>query len=325
MKITPITGPSMPNAQMTTTSNTVDRIMRAKAIAAGETPHETTGNEQVDKLKSITMRTNASPDRPIENLLEAETQSPNLDTNVEASVAEETKPLSPQLAAFARQKRALQVKERELAEREAKLNSQSGSSTSDELIAKLKANPLSVLQENGVTYDQLTEAILSNPINPEIGQLKDELKALKEELTQQFTTRDKQAEDQVSHEWTLEANRMAADGDTYQFIREAEMIPDVIEGIKAHWRATGELNDLVDTMNKLEERLVENALKAAQIKKVQARLTPSLPEDPQEMPRTPGANVKQMRTLTSRDNARPIGSDRRSRAMAAFHGQFKKG
>lgn len=293
MKITPIAAPSVPTQQAQTPSPSIK-------MSVNRTVHR-----------------DIEPKEMIKEVI-SQTESPNSDINVEANPAEEMKPISPQLAMIAKAKRALQVKERELAEREAKLASQGVQTTPDDLMAKLKASPLSVLQEAGVTYEDLTEAILSNPQSPELLQLKNEMKALKEELTQQFTSRDTQAEEQITREWTDEATRMASEGETYQFIREAEMVPDVIEGIKEHWQKTGELKDLTETMNKLEQRLVDNALKASKIGKVQALLNPQASlEEPQAMS-TPQAPQRQMRTLTSKDNARPSGSDRKTRAMAAF-------
>ena len=105
---------------------------------------------------------------PVDNQPQPAVTSP-----VEALSTEEPKPLSPQFAALAREKRALQVKERELADREKALTA--GQSDTVKL-SDLKSKPLEVLLANGVTYDQITEGILANPGNPELDALRQELK-----------------------------------------------------------------------------------------------------------------------------------------------------
>ena len=69
----------------------------------------------VENLRSLKMRTNYNPSDYqglAQQNAESLTNSPN---NDQARVSEETQPLSPQYAALARQRRALQVKERALA------------------------------------------------------------------------------------------------------------------------------------------------------------------------------------------------------------------
>ncbi len=306
--------------------------MKISPVAAPIAPTQVDGVMPQAQRPTIKMRVNQTIHRELqpqdvikEVLEEDKNQSPNLTNNVEQEpVAEETRPLSPLSVQFAKAKRALQVKERELAEREAKLNSQGVQTTNEDLMAKLKASPLSFLQEAGVTYDDLTQAILSSPQSPELMQLKNEMKALKDELTQQFTSRDKQAEEQVLSEMRREADALSREGDAYQFIREASMQQDVIDGMYEHYKATGTVPDLVETMNKLEERLVENALKAAQIAKVKARLNPEASLEQTEIQQPAQAPVNQVRTLTARHNARPTASDRKARAMAAFSGTLKR-
>lgn len=341
MKISPIAqasgqpGQLLGSAEVGRTANPV-KLERARAIARGETlPQEETGDPQADRVKpnvrSIKMRTNHSPGSEGE-LLEAlnpetpaqpvaeDPVNPTLESNEQAAV-EVTQPLSPQFAALAKQKRALQVKERELQEREKALSAAPAKTGDADFITRLKSQPLSVLQEHGVTYDQLTEAILSgsDSFNPEIHALKAEIKALKEGVDKNFTERDTQAEQAALSEMGREAERLAMDGDTFELIRETKSVPLVKDLIWKTYVESGktEILDVHEAMQLIEGELLRDAEKFASLKKVQSKFAAPQEQSLQSQPQ------KQMRTLTARDTATPALS-RKARAMAAFNGTNKR-
>jgi hypothetical protein len=319
------------------------RLERAKQIAQGIEPTEqvqSSGDARVDELnvRKIKMRTNATTNRedlvvPEEPGVEASPVIDNPDINESGTVAEETKPLSPQFAALMKAKRALQVKERELATREAALKTQSPAGNED-LLAKLKANPLNVLLENGVTYDQLTADIIAqqNGATPEIQALKAEMKALKEELNGQFVSRDQLAEQQVLSDIKKEAIALASEGDEFQAIRQARAYEDVKELVHRTWKKgwpdkgypPGHVLDTAEAAQFVENQLIEEALPFAKLKKIQERLTPAEAAQVVAQPPTLKPNTKVMRTLTNRDSASPV-MDRRARAIAAMKGTLIKG
>lgn len=235
-------------------------------------------------------------------------------TNVDS---EETKPLSPQFAALARQRRALQVKEREIQERERALSSQPTAPGVD--IARLKSDPLSVLQEAGVTYDQLTEAILSNQDGSaaKFRALEDRIKATEEGFDKKLTEREQESKKQVLAQMQKDATLLASQGDTYEMVRETGSIPDVIKLIDRIYTEKGEVLDVEEALQLVEDELVKESLKIAQIKKVQSKLAPPpAPLQPQRQPMG-------MRTLTNRDTSRAVMSAK-ARAIAAFNGTLKK-
>lgn len=259
------------------------------------------------------MTTNATP-----GTVPAETLAiPDTGDTAEATV-EATQPLSPQFAALAKQRRALQVKERELADREKALSTQPSNQGGGVDLARLKSEPLSVLLENGVTYDQLTEAILANQNGngPELQALKAEIAALKEGVDKKFTDKTTAEEQQVLSEMRKEATRLAAEGDTFELVRETGSIPQVMTLIERTYRETGEVLDVNEAMQLVEDELITESLKLAALKKVQGRLKP-------EAPQAPPPQQRQMRTLTNRDTAvQPL--SRKERALLAFTGQLKK-
>lgn len=315
-----------------------EKLAVAKAIAAGdktirvlqaETPIDPQVKRAQESIRRIKMRTNASPERFTE-VLEAQsqvapqateqTQSAISDTTEQVNATvEATQPLSPQFAALAKQRRALQVKEREIADREKALTAQPANDGSTDVIARLKSDPLSVLQEHGVTYDQLTQAIIANQsgASPELQALKAEIKALKEGVDKNFTERDSAAEQQVLAEMRREAEQLAKEGDAFEMVRETQSLEDVMTLIHRTYKETGEVLDVSEAMQLVEDELINESLKIANIKKVQGRLTaPPASQPSQQQQRT-------MKTLTNRDTA-TVPMDRKARALAAALGTLRK-
>lgn len=343
MKISPLAQGTGVPAQSETTGRTAspDRMARAKAIALGQEPPQSSGDMQVDRaqasIKKIKMRTQASTNRheaPLEEMAEnvelvkAETlESPTPDVNEPAKESEETRPISPQFAALAKAKRALQVKESELAKREEALKTQNPAGNGDYISkADLLANPMKVF-EAGVTYDQLTEAILSTQNAPlDSNKLRAEIKEdLLKELTGQFSTRDQQAETQVLEDIGREVvQTVKAQPEQFEAVAKANAYEDVKALIHRTWKQTGEILDVTEALELVENQLIEEALPFAQLKKVQSRLTPQQEQQVEKIPTAPKPNTKIMRTLTNRDNASQV-MDRRQRAIMAMQGTLRKG
>lgn len=322
-----------------------DKIARAKAIAMGEKPAtEVIQDAQVQRtqnaIKKIKMRTQVSTNReePIpviepvqeENVPHGTEDNPTPDTNEEAPAAEETQQLSPQLAALAKTKRALQVKERELAQREAQLAAQPQAPNLEDYVSKadLKSNPLKIF-ETGVTYDQLTEAILNNPTagSSEIASLKSDIQDLKKALDEKFQERDQLSEKQVLTQMQRETELLTAQGEEFEAIREKKAQKHVVDLIHRTWKESGEVLDVMDAAKLVEEQIIEDEMPFAKLKKIQSRLNPAQEEvEEPQIAYVPKPGTKIMRTLTNRDSARPTAQDKRSRAIAAFwNGQLKRG
>jgi hypothetical protein len=328
MKITPLlpaqAGQPSSNLHGSSEVGAPNKVARAKAIAAGEQQIQIMDSDtpQAPKpdVRRITMKTNATVDRygntPTSEALE-EPLTPVTNSETTAPVVEDTKPLSPQFAALAKQRRALQAKERELADREKALTSQPTQKGVEELTARLKSQPLSVLQEYGVTYDQLTEAILTNQSgsNPEIFALKQEIKALKEGVDKTLSEKDAQTEKQVLTEIRKESERLAKAGDAFELVRVTDSYQDVVDLIHRTYKETGEILDVQEAMQDVENYLVNEAVRIASTGKVKSKIAPATPQQqPQQ---------KQIRTLTNRDTASPV-LDRKARAIAAALGTLKR-
>jgi len=303
-----------------------EKLAAAKAIAQGlEKPEarEETPAERAQSVRRITMRTNVSPDRYSqaateqlgENTPEQEI-STTLDTGGQTNAAaESTQPLSPQLAALAKQRRALQVKERELAEKEAKL----ATPPEGEYVSKadILSNPLKIF-DLGLTYDQLTEAILQSQsgVTPELKSLKEELKRVKEDVNKTFTDRDSRQEEAVLTSRLDEAEALAKEGDDFEMIRTENAYDKVLNKIYTTYKKTGREPDLKTVMNEVESQLLEKNLRLANLNKIRSKIASEQVQPPQ-------SQGKQMKTLTARDGA-AIPMDRKARAIAAMNGTLRR-
>jgi len=261
----------------------------------------------------LKMNTNANPmpDYVPQQANEEPIQKP-------ADSAVTRQPLSPQLALLAKQRRALQ-RERELLNREKARSSQSQTPMID--VAQLKSEPLRVLLDNGVTYEQLTQAILSSQENPEVNALKAELAALKQGIDKRFTDNEAQAEKQVLMQMRMDAQKLVENSSDYELVKATRNVPLVMQLIERTYRQTGEVLDVPEALKLVEDELFKDAQEVAKLKKMQSVYQPiQAPQPPQmqSQSRTSG-----MRTLTNRDTA-SVPMSPRARALAAFYGQLKR-
>lgn len=332
MKVSPVPqGTGVPSAEiggMSLQRISPEKIERAKAIAAGqEPPAENSGrwsdnsDPQVDRLKRFKMRTNVSPDRPLENSddipdnsdpsLTAETQSAMPDPSVETPVVtEETKPLGTQFAALAKQRRVLQQEKDVLARERAEFESQRKDAGGEDWKAQLKLDPLRRLEEAGVSYDELTNAILNGQSNPEIALLKAEIKALREGVDKNFSERDTQAEQQVVAEIKREAATLVATGDDFKYTRAMRKSADAARLVHENWKKTGEVMDTLEALTLIEAECKKD------YEALSSQLTPAEKIQQQQQAQVPQQGMK---TLTNRDGARPPALDKRSRALNAWN------
>lgn len=314
-----------------------DRLAKAKAIASGRItevapdrgpPQDPQVDRAQSSIKKIKMRTQVSQDRHLrveEPTTPQEVLPDTLATTEQVAVAsEETKPLSPQFAALARQKREIQLERQKLNAEKAALVTESGDKTSlAEYKARIKANALSVLQEEGVTYDQLTEQILADngSNNADLSAIKAEIKALKDGFDNRLSERDVLAETQVKTQIRRTVDQLVATGDDFEMVREAGYAPKVVDLIDKIWKKEGILLDESEATAMVEKELLEESLKFAKLGKVQRSLNPAQVKQTQPV-QLDRPNTKIMRTLTNRDGASST-MGKRERAIAAMEGRLK--
>lgn len=326
MKVVPVNMPVISNPSQTGLAP--EKIQKIKDIASGKT-EEAPPAQQNDSVKlgeiatsstqRIKMDTNKTPDEifvPKEEPVAQQVEEPKpetaaFDTSVQAKpVPVDSRPVSPELAELAKQRRALQIEREQLAKEKESLKAIPEGYVK---IDDLKANALNVLQKAGVTYDQLTNEILGNQSNNEVNQLKAEIESLKKGIDEKFLAKDTAQEEAVYNFMRLEVDKMS-NLEPYRLIKEFNAQDKVMDLIKRSWKENGEVLTEDEAMNAIEAELREDAKKYAKVigeldaPKIQEETTPA-----REAQRAP-------KTLTNKDSARPPLS-RRQRAIAAALGQ----
>lgn len=339
MKMTPVAGPVLPSADVGSGSSVSperrEAARRAYNNPEGVTVTQVEKPEDIEALaealntrspRVIKMKTNHTTastkwENPTEEVPVETKETPGesaLSSPSETVDPEVSRPISPQFAALAKQKRALQVMEQQLAAREKALEEKSQSATGIDP-EELKRNPLEVLKREGVTYDLLTEHLLGEQsgVTPEIRALQEEIKALREGVDTKFSERDSQTEQQVLAELARDAKRLVeSNPEEYELIAGTGSEKKVTELIHRIFKKTGEVLDVAEAAKLIEDQLVEDSLKATSFNKIRSKLTPT--ETTQvDQPAKPG-----IRTLTNRDTAQRVQS-RRDRAIGAFFGKLK--
>lgn len=189
---------------------------------------------------------------------------------------------------------------------------------------KLKTSTWDALLEAGLTPEEATTAFLNQPSeeNIELRQLRAELAALKSEQ-QAFKESSQKAQEQsysqAKKQIEAEVTNLVKGSESYEFIDKMNAAQQVVDYIESVYQESGQLLDTATAAEHVEEFLMEEALKIAEIKKLKAKL---LPQD------TPAPTVNagsQVKTLSNQMNSgsKPLSAkERRERAIAAFKGQL---
>lgn len=248
--------------------------------------------------------------------------------------------LSPRFAALARQTKELRRQQAELKAQEQAWKTKSEQMESDFIPKnKLLEDPLAVLQAQGITYDKIVEMVIASqqPTDPaykalttEMKALKDETLRIRDEAAQNKTREYEQAVSQIRNEV-----KMLIDSDeNYSMIKDSGQSEAVVELIKTHFENKGVVLSLEEASTKVENYLLEEAIKVASFKKVKARLQPEVTQEtpvaplPQKTQITPKQITPQpqIKTLTNAQMTAPskalIEKDRLQRAILAFKGQL---
>lgn len=249
---------------------------------------------------------------------------------------EETQPqekaLSPQFVALARKEKALRSQSQALKAREDALKAKETEYESNyipksKLTERFKSDPVGLMQEHGLSYDQLTHLILNQPSaqDQSLQKLQAELQELRDaqaNAAKQSEELQKRNYEQAVNQIRNEAKLMIASDPSFETIKETGSEEAVVELIKETFDKDGIVMSTEDAAKEVEEYLVEEALKYAQLKKVQARLNPpttgeALKQQINEKP--------QMKTITHAITASTKPSsdkDRRARAILAAQGKL---
>lgn len=256
---------------------------------------------------------------------------------------EEQKALSTQYAQMARKEKAIRAKQQEILQREEALKAREAALQSKDSEYQQKYVPkdrltqdtLSVLNELGISYDQLTEMVLSRTVdgqNPsvesrELQEMKAEIKRLNEALERNQKAQEEnqqKAYQQALNNIRNEAKKLVDIDDSFEAIKATDSIGDVVELIERTFKEDGVLLTVEEACREVESYLEEETLKLTRLKKIQAKLqqNQSKADDKKEV-KQESQQQQQAKTLTNN-----ISTTRRltakERAILAFEGKLKQ-
>lgn len=198
---------------------------------------------------------------------------------------------------------------------------------------QVKQNALDVLAEAGVSYDDLTQQIVSQqPTDPRvmrtISSLEQTVKSLEAKLEAQ--AKSQEANQTTAYQAAVQQIRsdvtnMVKTDTAYEMIKATNSIKDVVELIEETYKKDGILLSNEDAAQQVEDYLVEEGLKLARLSKVQQKLSKVAPKTATSPAQTSAASPKQpqpMKTLTNATaSSRQLSA--KERAILAFKGELK--
>lgn len=241
--------------------------------------------------------------------------------------------VDPKLEAFAKRERQLRKMQQQLQQEKAQWEAKLRQYETDYVPkSRLSEDPIGTLTDLGLDYNKLTEILLNNPTSqdPAIRALRAELKALKDAQSQAKQAAEEATQQQYQQALKAIGNevKMLVDSDTeYEMIKASGAQDAVVELIEQTFNEQGYLMDVAEAAKQVENYLVEEAHRMAQLKKVQSRLTPKTEAATPTPPKQQTQQQQGMKTLTNAVNQqsapkRLTDKERIERAKLAFMGKL---
>lgn len=253
---------------------------------------------------------------------------------------EATKPPSNDLASLARKEQMMRQQSRKLEQERAQFKKDREQWQKDLDEAKslkawkssLKDDPTLILNEEGITYDGLTNALISNAdpssiqirkLQAQINEMRAQQEASREELKNSKTQNYEQAKKQIR----TSVNRIVDQDDQFEILKTlGDPAKDaVVQLIEDTFHEEGFVMDTADAIKEVEEYWTEYALKLSKLPKVQSKLKP-LDEKSGEKLKTSEDSQKPTVTLSNRltplTPSNHSEKERVQRAILAYQGKL---
>jgi len=350
MKVIPVSSPVAIQPQAPSPAAATDAKARAIAILQGSKAAPTQGNAQetaVANPNNISAEELSAVKAPSqEPQVEAQAEGGEVEAAPEAP-AEEKKPetkASQEWAKLARQERLLRQKAQEqeakfrqreeaIKAREAEAQQKSEINQKGFIsLDKLKNDPLTVLAEAGVSYDQIADQII-NPtkVDPRLQATIDKLQAKIEELekgtteaNERMTKQQQDAYNQAVRQIELDTKNLVASDPNFETIKATRSEKDVVELITKTWEKDQILLTVEEAAQEVENYLIDEAMKLTRIEKIKRKLTPTqaAAQKPAQPAATKGQDSAPLKTLTNTvSSTRKLSA--RERAILAMRGELK--
>lgn len=360
----PKPGPNVLNPPAATARSTSQAEARARAIAKLVESSSATPQPSPDAFKlqveptPVPNPTSISPeelsaiapkvsqnDNVVEMDANASDPTPAISEVTEPKKAED--PLSSHYAQLARKEKALRAQklqqEQSLKAREAQIKAREDALTAKDAEyqskfidkSKLQQDPLAVLSELGLSYEELTNRALNAPRPEEVAQkqifdkLQAEIKAVREaqeQAQQAVQDQQKQAYNQAVGQIREEVKSLVESNQDYSIIKSTNSVDDVVELIEKTYEKDRILLTVEEAAKEVEDFLAEEASKLFQIDKIKKRFETAFRQpEKQESQVTQQALKQQQQPVKTLTNAVTSGKrmSARERAIARFNGTLK--
>jgi hypothetical protein len=350
VKVTQVHSPHA--IQQTTTNTQAQQQAKERAVAKlmGQPAQQVVQNQsqvQPEEMGAITPQVPRMTNQNATTVDPAAEQAP--EAPVQNAQQPPSKPTPPdaQLQALVRREKAIRIqaqkqqdafkaKEAELAKRQAELDAKQKELEEGYVPkSRIKQEALTVLSENEVTYDQLTQqALEAQNVNPQVKAYLTKLESIVTKQQEKLEQLSQQQENSQVESTQAALKQIAKDANTlvnkdasgsYEFIKHygKPAIQEVVKLIETEFNETGEQLDIDEACRLVEAEYEERFNKMTSLKKVQTPLKAPT-EQPTETAKTqaPNQQSQQMKTLTN-----AVGSTRqlsaKERAILAFEGKLK--
>lgn len=289
-----------------------------KSMSPAQVQYEASGKPTVDALRSQDdarakhyqdqNNVNIRHQEPVAPKQEMHENTPNVDPIKTPEVTGDGS-IAERLALLARKEKAFSSRLLDLKAQEAAIKARE---TDGQFIPKQKLieDPFSVLKDNGLTYDQLTEKLLAQNggiQDPVILELQSQVKELREQLLEQKSS--VESKEKQSYEQAVDVQRKAVTSliesdQQFELIKATNSVEDVVQKIVDTFKKDNVLLTPMQAAQEIENLLTEEAFKLASVNKIKARLgmpsekTKSLAEaiSQQQEVREPRTLTNQMQT-----------------------------
>lgn len=197
---------------------------------------------------------------------------------------------------------------------------------------RIKTDPIGYLTEQGLTQDQITQAMLNQP-GPEsqlIKSLSDKIARLEKTQQDEITRQQKDANDNYQNALkTIQRNvdqLVNSNPDKYESIKANEASKSVTTYIEKVWKEEGVILDTAEAAEEIEDYLTEKTLNLTRLKKIQAKMIPAKPTAQKpagSSPTIPATALAKSPVLTNRVNQNTKPLTARERAILAFKRELK--
>lgn len=275
----------------------VEALKSNEAPESVEAPKSDESPESVEALKSDDAPESIETPESVESQQEKKTDD---------SFSKKFSALSRKERQLKAQEKAVQAKLKEIEERESK-----SKEAPVDIISRLKKEPLKVLEESGLSLQQLAEMAL-NEGKPTAEMLISEkekaIQARIDALESKLQQKEKDAEEQrlqaAIDGFKNQIQDVVSKNENYELIRAQDASDLVYDVISAHHEETGEILDINKAAELVESHLLEEAKKHLNLSKIKTLLQSTQPV--QQKPATSSKPVSKTLTNTSAATATTV-------------------